>query len=721
MRFAHSGRRLSGLVFPLSALRTAQSPGCGEFPDLSAAGELARSWKLDLIQLLPVNDSGAQTSPYSALSAFALHPLYLRVSDLPELGSGERSSPRGASSASTAAPSLSAEDVAAFRADAAALVRRFAGAERVPHEELLGAKLGLLEHIWEAREKALLDKSSDPERSSPDRGAAAKGRRSRSAAAGGTRRGPPADAELESWVAAKPWVRSYAAFVEAKRRNGGRPWWEWSELRDPSAEDLARLWSDQHWVSKLRFWAWVQMRAAGQLRAAAEGLAREGIALMGDIPILMNKDSADVWVRRSAFRLDLVAGAPPDMYAYLGQNWGFPIYDWEALAASGYDFWMERLAEADAYYSCYRIDHVLGFFRIWSLSDRESSGYLGRFVPDRSISRGELEALGFSAERIRWLSQPHIREDRLVAAAGEAAAHAAIHAALDRIGNEPLFLFKPSVRGERDLEAMPALSPAARGFLVSSWRDRALFEFEPEAFTRAWRYREASSWPTLSEGERSALEGLMGRKAAASEELWAETGRKLLGALKDAVPMLPCAEDLGAVPDCVPRVLGELGILGLRVLRWTRRWDRPGQPYVPPAEYPDLSVACPSVHDSSSLREWWETEADRELVWDLVAEGLGRSIGPCPATLGPDHVYLILELLARSRSRFVVYPLQDFVAMSEWRPDDPRSERINIPGTTRPENWGYRMPANLEELAGDVGLADRVRALVGVRLRESLR
>lgn len=703
MRFAHSGRRLSGLAFPLSALRTADSPGCGEFPDLRSAGELARSWKLDLIQLLPVNDSGTQTSPYGALSAFALHPLYLRIADIPELrplrGAATGSRPLSREGAALLPPAT----VEAFRAEAAAMAGRFRDAERVPHEELYAAKLELLGRIWEAREQALSGGAAGKLEGGP-----------KIVVAGG-------DPELEAWMASRPWVRPYAAFVESKRRNEGRPWWDWSYLRDPEPRDIDRLWSDPLWSSSLRFRAWLQMRAAGQFREAAEFLAQSGIALMGDIPILMNKDSADVWMRRSAFRLELVAGAPPDMYSHLGQNWGFPIYDWEALAAEGYGFWLERLREADAYYSCYRIDHVLGFFRIWSLSDRESTGYLGRFVPDRWISREELRDLGFSAERLRWMSQPHIPEGRLIAAAGEAAAHAAAYAALDRIGTEALFLFKPSIRGEKDIEALPTLSPAARDFLVGAWRDRALFEFEPGAYAAAWRFREASCWPSLSEGERAAVESLVAGKARSSEGLWADTGRRLLGALKAAVPMLPCAEDLGTVPDCVPRVLGELGILGLRVLRWTRRWDRQGQPDVPPAEYPDLSVACPSVHDSSSLREWWETEAERERVWDLMAEGLGRSIGPCPASLGPDELFLVLELLARSRSRFVVYPLQEIIAMSEWRPDDPRSERINVPGTTGADNWRYRMACGIEDLVVDEDLAGRVRALVEARLRESLR
>lgn len=692
MRFAHSGRFLSGIVVPLSALRTATSPGCGEYPDLESLAELAGSWGFDLVQLLPLNDTGTQTSPYSALSAFALHPLYLRIGDLPELA---ESGP-----------------ARMFRAESAALVERFGGSARVPHEELLAAKLELLEKVWAAKRAA----------AAGDRDSA----HAEAAAGGSARLG--CDAELEAWTKANPWIKAYAAFVELKARADGAPWWTWERHRDPSRADIEALWAGRlapegsgaagGFADRLRFHAWVQMRASAQFRAAAEALAATGVALMGDIPILMNDDSAEVWARRDCFRLELRAGAPPDMYSSLGQNWGFPIYDWEAMSADGYRFWAERLAEADKYYSAYRIDHVLGFFRIWCLGERERTGYLGRFVPDVRIARSELEAAGFSAERIRWISEPHVPMSRLVAAAGEAAARGAIHAALDRIGLEDLFLFKRSIRGERDIEALPSLSPAARDFLAGAWRDRVLVPQAEGDFVAAWRFRDASAWPTLSDGERAFLERLAGRKAAAAESLWAETGKRLLARLKEAVPMLPCAEDLGAVPDCVPRVLGELGILGLRVLRWTRRWHEAGQPYIPVADYPRLSVACLSVHDSSSLREWWEAEADRPATWAFAAACLGRDLGPCPERLGPDEAESLLELVARSNSLFAVYPIQDLLGLSlAHRPADPRGERINVPGTTAEGNWSYRMPVSVEELASDKALAARARRLAKARPR----
>jgi 4-alpha-glucanotransferase len=660
MRFSHGDKRLTGIVLPLSAIRTAESPGCGEFPDLIRVGDLAAEWGFDLVQLLPVNDSGFQNSPYFALSAFALHPIFIRIGDLPELSAG-------------------------FRAEAAKLVQAFSGEEVVPFERLLKAKLALLWKIWESLQEH-------------------------------GRQGEALERELDPWMADNPWVRAYAAFVALKTEQGEKPWWEWPRHADPAEGELEALWKDASLAKKLRYWAWLQMRAAGQFRAAAASLAERGIALMGDIPILMNADSADVWSRRRFFRLELCAGAPPDMYAQLGQNWGFPIYDWEALEKDGFKFWVERLAEADKYYSSYRIDHVLGFFRIWALSERESTGALGRFVPDAHFGRGELESLGFSQDRIRWLSRPHIPLWRLVQAAGESAAKGAASAALDRIGDEDLFLFKDSIRGEKDIEALPLLSPAAKDCLLACWRDRAIFEFEPGSFVPTWSHRSSSSWPTLSEGEKSALESLFSAKRAQAEEVWARTGEKLLRVLSRAVPMLPCAEDLGSVPDCVPRVLESLGILGLRVLRWSRLWSHPGQPYIPLDQYPELSVACPSVHDSSSVREWWESEADRQAVWNFASVSLGRDLGSCPDRLGTEQVEAILELVARSRSRFAVYPIQDLLAMSEkLRPADPRAERVNVPGTVGPSNWAYRMPATIDEVLAEKKLASKARSLAKAR------
>jgi 4-alpha-glucanotransferase len=679
MQFAHRGKFLSGIVAPLAALRSAGSPAVGEFPDLPALAELAASWDLGLIQLLPVNDSGAWSSPYSALSAFALHPLHLGVAALPESGG-----PGGKK-----ALAASAELAAAH-----------ASRPRLDYGALRSGKLAILRALFEA--------------------AWGTGR------AGS--RALEADPGFAAWLAGNAWVKAYAVFTELKEGFGGLPWWDWPTLREPAPGEIEGLWAGGEVGDGARFQAWLQWRAEGQFAEAAAALARKGIDLMGDLPILLGLDSADVWSRREVFSLELRAGAPPDGGSPLGQNWGFPLYDWEGGAA--FEFWRERLAAAGKFYSAYRIDHVLGFFRIWGIGARERSGWLGRYLPDRVVGRAELQALGFSADRLRWLSEPHIPGWRLLEAAkGDAMAAAeARAAALDRIGDEELYLFKRGIRGELDIEELarsgapgyggPGFADSARDFLLAAWRDRCLLEFAPGSYAFAPNFRGSSAWASLGEGERQALEGLARRGGEQSERLWAENGRRLIGKLREASDMLACAEDLGAVPDCVPGVLAELGVLGLRVLRWTREWWAPGQPHVAARSFPRLSVACASVHDSSNLREWWEAEADRPAAWAFVAGALGVDPGPLPARLDPEAAETLLRALSASNSAIVVHALQDLLAMAPaFQPADPREERVNIPGRHDDWNWGWRFPATIEELSGDARLGAAVRRVVAARPR----
>lgn len=674
--------RSSGIVVPLQSLRSEKSPAVGEYPDLIGLGKLAKAWGFDLIQLLPVNDSGYQSSPYSALSAFALHPLYIAIADLPELSQagGEK-----------------------FLAAAAELGAKYAGDARFRYQAYLKEKLKLLEKIWNSQAEAAL---------------------------GGSPKAPESAerSAFEFWMVENSWVKPYAIFVELKRLNAGKAWWEWTELRDPTAADILRLWNDTVLRSGCRFQAWLQWRAEGQFRAASAALAAQGISLMGDIPILISEDSAEVWARRSVFKLGLAAGAPPDMYAEFGQNWGFPIYDWEAARPDQYSFWKERLASAQKFYNAYRIDHVLGFFRIWALSARDNTGYLGRFVPDSYIKAQELAGLGFSPERLRWLSRPHIPTARLEVACGGDSTEAmeAALVALDRIGNEELYLFKALIKGEKDIEALATVglpgygakgfSARAKDFLLKAWRDRVLHEFEEGTYVPTWKHWEATAWASLSEAEKKGLEDLFARKKAEGEKTWEKHGKELLSVLAASSTMLPCAEDLGAVPDCVPRVLESLGIYGLRVLRWTKAWNAPGQPYVPVAAYPRLTIACPSVHDSSSLRGWYEGEADKAELWALASASLGRDLGPVPESLDPKATAVLLELVAKAGSGVAVYPIQDLLALgSAFRPADPKDERINVPGTTNEWNWGWRLPAILETLALDSELESAARALAAAK------
>jgi 4-alpha-glucanotransferase len=634
----------------------------GEFSDLGEFARLCVQLGVGLIQLLPVNDTGYESSPYSALTAFALHPLYLRIGEIPE--------------------------AAAYAGELEAIGRRFGRAERFPYGEILRAKMELLKKIYAAHREEI------------------------------ARRAGPG-ASLGEWINRNPWVKAYGVFRRLKEDNHEKSWKDWEAHREVTEKDIEALWEDKKHRGAQLFWAWVQEALDAQFSRAAKAVAEAGILLEGDIPILMNEDSCDVWAHPGYFRRELSAGAPPDMYSPEGQNWGFPIYDWEAQAKDDYAWWRRRLKAAEKYYQAYRIDHVLGFFRIWAAPGKDTTSILGRYVPSAALATADLAALGFDAPRIRWVSRPHIPTAELWkaledvrdewgnhhAALTAAAAEAAFSRVLDRIGDEELWLFKDTIQGERDIEAQD-LHPAARSYLLRAWRDRIFLEYEKGRFAPVWFYRDSRAYASLSGEERRALEELLEKRRAASEEIWEKQGKKLLSVLTSSSSMLPCAEDLGAVPGCVPRVLTSLNILGLRVIRWSRNWDAGGQPYIPLEEYPELSVCTPSVHDSSTLREWWDREADQERFSGFIG------YPSLPKVYNPGTAKLILHKAAAAASRFRVFQIQDLLHLSpKWYAPDPGSERINVPGTANDLNRTYRLPASISELSLDGDLVKAVAEL----------
>ncbi|MDR2394110.1 MAG: 4-alpha-glucanotransferase [Treponema sp.] len=656
----HPEPRLVGTVIPIGALRGEQSIGAGEFPDLPAFGELCKNMGLALIQLLPVNDTGYDSSPYSALSSCALHPLYLRIQDLPE---------------AEAEPSFAEkveEQLGIFRDE-----------PRFPYYKLLRAKMELLRKLYTAHNGDITDKAKP----------------------GGS---------LASWIQENLWVKEYAVYRRLKEANGEKSWKDWESHQKVTVADIQALWEDTSLWGQHLFWVWVQEALDTQFRKAATALKALGIILEGDIPILMNEDSCDVWAHPAYFHRDLSAGAPPDMYSPLGQNWGFPIYNWQAHAKDGYAWWKNRLKVAEKYYDAYRIDHVLGFFRIWASRREDTSAILGRFVPAVPLTGKDLKGLGFDPGRIRWVSQPHIPTEEvwnslktggLDSSDLTAAVEKAFTLALDRIGQEDLWLFKQRIKGEKDIEAL-TLHPAAKAYLLAAWDNRIFLEYAKGRYSPVWYYRNSRAYASLSREEQQNLEALLTQNRQASEALWEKQGKKLLTVLKEASSMLPCAEDLGAVPDCVPRVLSKLKILGLKVIRWSRRWEEPGAPYLPLAEYPSLSVCTPAVHDSSTLREWWEKEADTQQFANFIG------VPYLSPKYTPGIAKIILNKIASAPSQFLVLQIQDLLHLSQrWYAPDPARERINVPGRVDDFNWTYRLPAPIQEIGEDKNLVRAVREL----------
>jgi len=284
--------RHAGVAIPLFSLRTEQSCGVGEFLDLPLLFEWCSRVGMDVVQLLPLNDSGDDPSPYSGVSAFALNPIYISLSALPH-----------------------AKGLAPFR--------RKNKNQRLNYQAIRAMKLDWLQDYFEQWGE-----------------------------------GDLASEEYATWCDEEEWLEGYCRFVET----GSEP---------------------------LGFISWLQFICHKQLAAVADEARGRSILLMGDLPILIGRGSADVHHHPQLFDLRFSAGAPPDQYSSRGQNWGLPIYNWEAHFTSDFAWWKRRLRLAERYFDLYRLDHIVGFFRFWSIPTGKS-GRKGAFRPSKSAEQMEL-------------------------------------------------------------------------------------------------------------------------------------------------------------------------------------------------------------------------------------------------------------------------------------------------------------------------------------------
>ena len=323
MQYGKISKFQAGVAVPVFSLRSEQSEGIGDFYDLLEFGVWVKDCGLDLIQILPINDTGEESSPYSARTAFALHPVYLRVSEI--------------------------DGAEVLQKELKALQKKYNSTEKVSFLEVVRAKRELLHKIFVTKQNSI--------------------KKSR---------------KLQNWMAKNSWLKAYAVYCTLKEQNQQASWRQWPEYQDPSPELIEELW--EKFANEVLFHSWLQYQCELQLEKVVKKLDRSGVKLKGDIPILINEDSADLWSERQYFDLSNKAGAPPDMFSYTGQNWGFPTYRWDVLAQHSYSWWRNRLLQAAKFYHSYRIDHVLGFFRIWTVPANEITGILGKFKPALALT-----------------------------------------------------------------------------------------------------------------------------------------------------------------------------------------------------------------------------------------------------------------------------------------------------------------------------------------------
>ena len=387
--------RCAGISIHLASLRSVRGLGVGEFADLKRMVDICHKTGLRIIQLLPVTDTCAHphapwldASPYSAISAHALNPLHLRLSSLPDVPkdimrevqlTSERlnARPRIAASCPSSAPSAPPHIGGRGRTRHVEEDWKVVGRSNVGgqgDEDVLSTKHRMLRRVYEMSGKRVVE--------SP---------------------------EFASFLTDNShWLKPYALFCVLRDLYGTADASQWGEMGCLSYSQIDSLASPGgSKYTACRYWYWLQYHLHHQLLDARSYAASKGVALMGDLPIGMHRHAVDVWVRPELFRLDKLAGMPPDVLSERGQNWKVPMYDWERMARDGYAWWRARIKHMTTYFSALRVDHILGFFRLWELPAHAVTGMSGHYHPSKPITAAELDAKGLW-DRQR-LSMPYMR------------------------------------------------------------------------------------------------------------------------------------------------------------------------------------------------------------------------------------------------------------------------------------------------------------------------
>ncbi|KAJ3683783.1 hypothetical protein LUZ60_014010 [Juncus effusus] len=654
--------RGSGVAVPMFSVRSEEDLGVGEFLDLKLLIDWAVNSGFHLVQLLPVNDTSVNkmwwdSYPYSSLSVFALHPLYLRVQAL-----------------SNDIPDEIKEEILKEKENL--------NKKDVDYEATMAAKLSIARKIFDLEKDKILKSSSFQKFFSEN----------------------------------QEWLKPYAAFCFLRDFFETSDHSQWGRFANFSNEKLEKLISEEaphHDI--ICFHYYIQYHLYLQLLESAEHARSNKVVLKGDLPIGVDRNSVDTWVHPTLFRMNTATGAPPDYFDKNGQNWGFPTYNWQEMAKDNYAWWRARLTQMGKYFTAYRIDHILGFFRIWEMPDHATTGLLGKFRPSIPLSQEELEREGI------WdfnrLSLPYIRQEMLTEKFGSLWTVISTNFLNE---TQPLYYeFKEDCNTEKKIIAKLKFSSDK-----SFWADqedkikRSLFDLlqnivlirDPEdshKFYPRFNLEDTSSFNDLDEHSKNVLRRLYhDYYFVRQENLWRQNALKTLPVLLNSSNMLACGEDLGLIPSCVHPVMQELGLIGLRIQRMP---SEPDLEFGIPSKYSYMTVCAPSCHDCSTLRAWWEEDEERRIRYFKTVVG---SDDTPPPNCTPQITYFVIQQHFESPSMWAIFPLQDLLALKEEYTSRPVSEEtINDP--TNPKHyWRFRVHVTMETLLKDKELQITIKDLI---------
>jgi len=635
----------AGVAIPVFSLRSNDSCGVGEFSDIKLLVDWSKKIGLKLIQLLPVNDTTATHSwmdsyPYAAISAFALHPLFIRIDEmiLPQQENLIESY------------LIEKEKLNAL--------------EAVDYEGVMKLKWKLLRTLFDKNGKNDLATASF----------------------------------TEFFNNNAHWLVSYSAFSYLRELHGTVDYNTWPTHSKFDEKAIQKLVDPNSTTYKeISFYYYVQFHLHLQLKSATSYAHENGIIVKGDIPIGVYRYGADAWQHPTLFHMDKQAGAPPDDFAVKGQNWGFPTYNWEKMAATNYSWWKLRFEQMRFYFDAFRIDHILGFFRIWSIPMHAVDGIMGRFVPAIPISLHEFHSKGISFDVNRF-TQPFINETNLFQTFGYDNEYVKNNY-FENIG-EDRYAFLPSFQTQVQVvshfKSLPKddWQDKIQNGLLNLLTNVILFEDEnPGQYHFRFNIEGTSSFQVLEDRTKDILRSLYNDYFFVKQNnAWEKEALQKLPNLKRATNMLICGEDLGLVPACLPEVMRQLGILSLEVQRMPKANNTL---FFNPKDAPYLSVVTPSSHDTSTLRGWWEEDPAKTQIF--FKEQLAQS-GEAPRFCEPWINKAILLQHLYSPAMWSIFQLQDYLGVdAKLRREDPNAERINEPSNPN-HYWRYRMHLSLETL-----------------------
>jgi 4-alpha-glucanotransferase len=657
--FALYNRKLAGTLVPVFSLRTRKSAGIGDFGDLKTMIDFVASTGQKVLQLLPINDTTithtwTDSYPYSCISVFAIHPQYANLHALPEL-----------------------KDAKA-RAEAEKTRAELNALDKIDYEKVNDFKINYLRQIFNQEGEKMMK-----------------------------------TAEYKAFFQdTEQWLVPYAQYSYLRDKNGTADFNQWPDHQVWDEAERKALTDPKTAAYKnVAFFYFVQFVLDRQMQEAHEHAKAKGVILKGDIPIGVNRNGCDVWMEPKYFNLNGQAGAPPDDFSANGQNWGFPTYNWFEMLKDGCQWWNRRFQNMARYFDAYRIDHVLGFFRIWEIPVSSVHGLLGQFAPALAMSREEIESYGLHFQDDRF-TRPFITDWVLDRVFHERAGEVK-EKYLDRL-DEERYQMKPEVDTQRKVEALFADATDEKEL----WLRDGLYALISDVLFVRDHTNPGVFHPRISAQLDFIYESLYDNDKAAfnrlyndyfyrrNNQFWYQEAMKKLPKLVQATRMLVCAEDLGMVPDCVPWVMDELKILSLELQSMPKD---PSVKFGYLSRNPYRSVCTISSHDMPTLRMWWDENIQRtQEYYNTMLYRQGPAPHPLPGWLASD----IISRHLTSPSMLCILSIQDWLATDEaLRLPSADAERINIPANPK-HYWRYRMHLNIEDLAADKRFVQNITEMI---------